>query len=116
MKSVVYEEFSTGIGTVGAIYSNYRPDVENVIETDASLPVREEIPGMSAYLRINLESGDLYYDYIAVETVDQKIADLNQTIGTLLLESANDKATIASLEETVGTLLFEVAALKGGSE
>lgn len=46
----------------------------------------------------------------------QEVDELNTTIGTLLLESANDKATISSLEETVGTLLFEVAALKGGAE
>lgn len=44
-----------------------------------------------------------------------EVDELNTTIGTLLMESANDKATIASLEDTVGTLLFEVAALKGGA-
>lgn len=46
----------------------------------------------------------------------EEVDELNSTIGTLLMESANDKATISSLEETVGTLLFEVAALKGGAE
>ncbi|WFB60589.1 hypothetical protein [Paenibacillus sp. BR1-192] len=46
----------------------------------------------------------------------EEVDELNSTIGTLLMESANDKATIASLEDTVGTLLFEVAALKGGAE
>ena len=51
-----------------------------------------------------------------VSALQQENADLNLTIGNLILESTNDKATIASPEETVGTLLFEVAALKGGAE
>lgn len=46
----------------------------------------------------------------------QEVDELNSTIGVLLMESANDKATIAFLENTVETLLFEVAALKGGAE
>ncbi|MUG68631.1 hypothetical protein GNP94_21915 [Paenibacillus campinasensis] len=46
----------------------------------------------------------------------QEVDDLNQTIGTLLIESANDKATISSLENAVGSLLLEIAALKGGAE
>lgn len=50
------------------------------------------------------------------EVMQEESNELNLTIGNLILESANDKATIASLEETVGTLLFEVAALKGGAE
>ncbi|MFB6473363.1 hypothetical protein ACFCW7_11065 [Paenibacillus glucanolyticus] len=45
----------------------------------------------------------------------QEVDELNTTIGTLLLESAIDKATIASMEETMGTLLMEVATLKGGA-
>lgn len=49
-------------------------------------------------------------------TLSEQVAELNLTVGNIILESANDKATIASLEETVGTLLFEVAALKGGAE
>jgi len=48
-------------------------------------------------------------------TLSQQVTELNQTVGNLILESANDKATIASLEDTVGSLLLEVAALKGGA-
>lgn len=48
--------------------------------------------------------------------LSEEVDELNATLGTLLMESATDKATISSLEDTVGTLLFEVAALKGGAE
>ncbi|MEC0306832.1 hypothetical protein P4H67_08695 [Paenibacillus lautus] len=46
---------------------------------------------------------------------DDQIDGMNTTIGTLLLENANDKAMITFLEDTVGTLLFEIAELKGGA-
>ncbi|WP_144869664.1 hypothetical protein [Paenibacillus sp. FSL M8-0142] len=48
-------------------------------------------------------------------TLSEQVTELNQTVGNLILESANDKATIASLEDTVGSLLLEVASLKGGA-
>ncbi|MBT2761793.1 hypothetical protein [Paenibacillus sp. ISL-20] len=68
----------------------------------------DNIPGMTSKLMINLETNDLYYDYYAPETIKNKIsglqqenADLNLTLGNLILENANDKATIASKEDTV---------------
>lgn len=45
---------------------------------------------------------------------DEPEQSVEDTLGTLLIESAADKATIAALEDTVGSLLLEVAALKGG--
>lgn len=45
---------------------------------------------------------------------DEPEPSTEDTLGTLLIESAADKATIAALEDTVGSLLLEVAALKGG--
>lgn len=41
--------------------------------------------------------------------------DLTETLGILLLESANDKATISNLEDTLGTVMLELANLKGGN-
>lgn len=82
----------------------------------------DNIPGMEAVLKVNLQEKVLFYDYYAIETIENKVSELQQinnelntTMGTLLLESANDKATIASLEDTVGSLLLEVASLKGGA-
>jgi hypothetical protein len=45
----------------------------------------------------------------------EPVQSTEEMLGTLLLESANDKATITTLEETVGTLMLEVASLKGGN-
>lgn len=124
---IVYEEVTPQVGQVLEVMfirSTLETDTRtgrDIGEKDMIYP--SDIPGMSSRLMINLESDELYYDYYATETVETRIsglqqenADLNLTIGNLILESANDKATIASLEETVGTLLMEVAALKGGAE
>lgn len=46
---------------------------------------------------------------------DDQIDEMNITIGTLLIENANDKAMITSLEDNVGALLFEIAEFKGGA-
>jgi len=88
---------------------------------DAPMIYPDNIPGMVSVLKIHLDSG-LFYDYYVVDSLESKVttlqqenAELNKTIGNLILESANDKATIASLEDTVGSLLLEVAALKGGA-
>ncbi|MNH78567.1 hypothetical protein D3C73_308740 [compost metagenome] len=45
----------------------------------------------------------------------KQTADLTDILGNMLMESAQDKATIADLTDTVGNLLLEVAALKGGA-
>lgn len=44
----------------------------------------------------------------------EPIQSTEEMLGTLLLESANDKATIANLEETLGNVMLELATLKGG--
>ncbi|PAD73922.1 hypothetical protein [Paenibacillus campinasensis] len=120
---VMYNEESPKIGDVQVIMSQVRPEQEvpNIIHTDAELSEPLAIPGMVADLKINLEEGTFFYDYHAIDTLESRVsalqqenAELNQTIGNLILESANDKATISSLEDTVGSLLLEVATLKGG--
>lgn len=95
---------------------------ENAIAYVGTVPSPQMLPEMNPSLKINLETEELFYDYYRVDTIQDRISELSQanvelnlTIGNLVLESANDKATISSLEETVGTLLFEVAALKGGA-
>lgn len=80
---------------------------------------------MATDWRINPDTGEIEFLFpdpdnpeeppVYRKPLTQEVDELNTTMGTLLLESANDKATIASLEDTVGSLLLEVAALKGGA-
>lgn len=122
---VIFNEESPKVGDVQVVMSQVWPEQEvpNAIHTDAELTEPLDIPGMVADLKINLEDGTFFYDYHAIDTLESRVstlqqenAELNQTIGNLILESANDKATISNLNDTVGNLLLEVAALKGGAE
>ncbi|MCM3129028.1 hypothetical protein ACFQ3J_08720 [Paenibacillus provencensis] len=63
-------------------------------------------------VRLNEDMGNLLF-----QSAEDKmtISTMEETMGNLLIESAADKATIMGLEETMGNLLFEVAALKGGA-
>lgn len=123
---VIYQEVTQTTGKVSEII--FVPSAADMkrggreIE-DGSMVYPVNIPGMESNLMINLENNELYFDYYASETIYTKVsglqqanAELNSTIGSLLLESANDKATISNLNDTVGNLLLEVAALKGGAE
>lgn len=62
----------------------------------------------------------MYYEkkdehVISFKPSEPKEVDLlKQDIGTLLLESANDKAKIAELENLTGDLILEIANLKAG--
>ncbi|MGE7827847.1 hypothetical protein [Paenibacillus sp. NPDC093718] len=121
---VIYQRISDKTGQVQEVIFIPTPADNNRegIEIDAPMIYPEIIPNLIPRLMVDLEENELYYDYYAPETFETKVSDLQQVntelnliIGNLILESANDKATISSLEETVGTLLFEVAALKGGA-
>lgn len=123
---VIYTPESTDVGRVTQIMflptTEQKTDENGIDLGSVSMVYPDNIPGMDSVLKINLQEKVLFYDYYAIETLETKLSDLqkenaelNLTIGNLVLESANDKATIASLEETVGTLLLEVATLKGGA-
>lgn len=122
---VIYDKVSDKSGQVREVI--FIPTADDYkregVSIDKPMIQPENVPGMVSRLMVNLETDDLYYDYYTPETIETKVSglqqentELNQTIGNLILESANDKATIASLENTVGSLLLEVAAMKGGAE
>jgi len=100
------------VGLLQLEYGQYAADFDDVLAKKGDY-------------RVNPETGELEFWYpdpddpeappMFRKPLTQEVDELNTTIGTILLESANDKATIASLEDTVGSLLLEVAALKGGA-
>ena len=112
---VTYEKITENKARVLTIFFT-KVAGENTIEMDdVDIPLPSQFPELAAHLRIDLETNEFYYDYIAPETLEYQLTEMNSTIGNLLLENANDKATISSLEDTLGSLLFEVATLKGGA-
>ncbi|KMY49575.1 hypothetical protein [Peribacillus loiseleuriae] len=82
----------------------------NYIEYEAeSLPM-EVIGGW-----FKLEN-DVIVEYPELKPVtkDEEIEQLQQDLGMILLESANDKARIVELEINQGEMLMEIATLKMG--
>ncbi|MGE8080522.1 hypothetical protein [Peribacillus loiseleuriae] len=80
-----------------------------------SIPEFEEVEGKESVIKyIN---GVFFVEYKERElTVEEQLQQAQSDLGTLLLESANDKARIAELEVTQGEMLMEIAMLKmGGS-
>ncbi|MGV3267066.1 hypothetical protein [Cytobacillus pseudoceanisediminis] len=81
-----------------------------------SIPEAMDQAGKYPILKYDPVSG-LYYDYANRALTDsEKIVELEQNLGNVLLESAADKAKIAEMETSQGDLLMEIATLKmGGS-
>ncbi len=98
-KYVVYELFADQVGTVTAIYSGEpRVSHENVVSSDAPFPADQQLPNMDAYLRINLNTNELYYDYIARDTFETKLAIIND-------ENLELKQAIADLTVTMAAVM-----------
>ncbi|WP_306009334.1 hypothetical protein [Bacillus sp. MMSF_3328] len=69
-----------------------------------------------AIMKYSPEQG-LYYEYMDRPlSPDDKILQIEEQLGTMLFESATDKARIAELEASQGDLLMEIATMKMGGD
>lgn len=116
----LYKEMNDLIGRVSVLIINPYPEkiVGEGLLVD-EIPNAETPDDMYPRLMMNLDTNELFYNYEALpdpsipdEMLADKVTTLESDLGNLLLENAEDKATIATLEDTIGNLLFEVAALK----
>jgi hypothetical protein len=86
-------------------------DGEGIIEIQgfnkSNLDIRD-------YFISDVETGS-YYGIKKEIKEPTEVELLQQDMGTLLLESANDKARISELETLTGDLILEIATLKGGA-
>lgn len=127
---VTYRLFTENVGTVEAIYTgNYPDSLTGGVEITSDDPELKEYPNLIAIPRIKLDTKDIYYDYVSTNSLELRVEELkkeneslkeegnrlNEELGNLLIQNAQDKATIMGLEETMGNLLLEVASLKGGA-
>ena len=61
---ITWEDFTEGAGTITNIYEGSVPsDVSGGMHTFSEIPTLVPITGMNEILRINLMTGELYYDY-----------------------------------------------------
>jgi len=100
MAFVSYRQESEQVGTVLSIIQNPLPEMisdEGEFIEGVLIPDREDIPGMDAYLRINLKTKGLYYDYILRETFETKVSALQQENSELKQAIADLTATLAAV-------------------
>ncbi|NUU74038.1 hypothetical protein [Paenibacillus xylanilyticus] len=112
MKFVAYEKVSDTVGTVTAIYQDASTEIKDQltgvdVENEVEIPPKLDIPEMDAYLRINLETNELYYDYIAKSTFEAEIKSLKQQ-----LSEANSRNEKLAEESTLNQIaLMELHAM-----
>ncbi|MDR9744113.1 hypothetical protein [Paenibacillus taichungensis] len=112
MNFVAYDKVSENVGTVIAIYQKASTEIKEQltgvdIENDVKIPERLNIPEADAYLRINLETNEIYYDYISKSTFQSEINSLKQQ-----LEDANTRNEKLAEESTLNQIaLIELHAM-----
>ncbi|MBD7967773.1 hypothetical protein [Paenibacillus gallinarum] len=128
---ITYEPYTEGVGNVTGIFVGAIPEsITGGIESESLDPVYVQLPGMTAALRINIETGELYYDYIKLEStetrlvstqteltqVQQALADAYEQLMIAQIESTTTQQALSDLYEQMLQLQEELAALKGGGE
>lgn len=76
----VYEETSTGV-LVTALYHNPVPEQtagNNGVYLEGTVPQPDQISGLIPVLKIDVEKGQLYYDYERPDTLESRIGDLQK--------------------------------------
>ncbi|BFH63895.1 hypothetical protein [Paenibacillus azoreducens] len=83
MDLITYAKLNDNAGKVTAVIYNPSPNMDWVTDEKlyvehAVIPSKEDIPNMDARLRIDLKTNELYFDYIARETIENKVISLQQ--------------------------------------
>lgn len=104
---ITYEKMNDKTGKVTSIAYNPIPEMypeeKYFLVDQAVIPDREDIPNMDAYLRIDLETKEMYYDYIAQSTFEMKISALELDNSKLKQADLDNKELITVLYEMIMT-------------
>ncbi|WP_211746410.1 hypothetical protein [Paenibacillus sp. Marseille-Q4541] len=132
---ITWEPYSPNVGNVTGIYEGAVDESitegPNTIESESPTPDgANAVNGLTSVLRINLETGELYYDYIKIEStetrlaatqaeltqVQQALADAYEQLTIAQNESTTTQQALSDLYEQLLKLQEEIAALKGGGD
>lgn len=95
---ILFEHFAEDAGTVIGWYTNGTPeDVSGGIETEAPDPPLEQYPNLEAVLRIKLDTGELYYDYISNETTELRLEHARSDLEVLRQEKSIISSEVSTL-------------------
>lgn len=86
------------------------------IEIEGVFPTPDAIPGMVPVLKVDIEKGQLYYDYEKPDTIESRVAELqneNENLkkenAALLLQVAGIDSSSQQLTQDHATLLLQLA-------
>nr|WP_187698533.1 hypothetical protein [Paenibacillus alvei] len=86
------------------------------IEIDGEMPQPDSIPGMRPVLKVDVEKAQLYYDYEKPDTLETRVAELqneNENLkkenAALLLQVAGIDSSSQQLTQDHATLLMQLA-------
>ncbi|NEZ40255.1 hypothetical protein [Paenibacillus alvei] len=114
----IYKETLRGV-IVETLYFNPTPtQMEELqgIEIDGEMPQPDSIPGMRPVLKVDVEKAQLYYDYEKPDTLETRVAELqneNENLkkenAALLLQVAGIDSSSQQLTQDHATLLMQLA-------
>lgn len=114
----IYKETPRGV-IVETLYFNPTPtqmEESQGIEIDGEMPQPDTIPGMRSVLKVDIEKAQLYYDYEKPDTLESRVAELqneNENLkkenAALLLQVAGLDASGQQLTQDHATLLMQLA-------
>ncbi|SFS47704.1 hypothetical protein [Paenibacillus sp. 453mf] len=102
MAYVFYEPYKEGYGTVTYIYFTVpQEELGNYVEVD-EVPGPENLaPDLTPIQRIDITNKTIFYEYVSNGSLESKVKGLqgentalNEELGSLLMQSAVDKATM----------------------
>lgn len=78
---VTWESYAEGVGSVTGIYIGAIPEtIIGGMETESPMPDYVVTAGLESVLRINIETGELYYDYVKAESTETRLAQAQKEL------------------------------------
>ncbi|MFB6475786.1 hypothetical protein ACFCW7_23280 [Paenibacillus glucanolyticus] len=111
---LVYDIFEN-IGRVTAIIFNPHESqlVENGMEVE-EIPEPENYPGMVPFLHIDLESKELYYNYVKAPDPPSKEDTIEGKVEKLEIENGQIKDIVEEKDRENKNAIFEIYTMLGG--
>ncbi|WP_211749708.1 hypothetical protein [Paenibacillus sp. Marseille-Q4541] len=99
---VVYKPYAENVGTVVSILSGNIPDdSSNGVYTSSQDPEIKNYPNLSAVLRIELDSKELFYDYESSTTIEMRVVNLASNLNDLELQKEELANQVSSLNTDI---------------
>lgn len=93
---VRYKPFKSGVGTVIAMHAGFIPDneLDEGIFITSLDPEVKNYPNLYPILRIRLDSSELFYDYESNDTLEMRMAKLDEDVNDIITHNSHTSSQI----------------------